>query len=93
MKRATTLRSWWSERTVVPPIPETPRPHAGKKDTRRWCKGKVGVEHQKEWKPDNKYPFKEASPRMDYRCTSCGKRFSYCTGWFNECICGVHQKK
>lgn len=27
------------------PAPETPKPSPGKKDTRRWCKGKVGVEH------------------------------------------------
>lgn len=30
------------------PVPEEVRPQRGRKDTRKWCKGKVGVEHQPE---------------------------------------------
>ena len=40
-------------------LPEVPR-HRSRKDTRRWCRGKVGVEHQTEvrldrpaWKRDD----------------------------------------
>lgn len=37
-------------RTVV--LPEEPRPGKSKvKDTKRWCKGKVGREHEAEWVP------------------------------------------
>lgn len=46
--------------------------HRAKKDTRRWCKGKVGVKHD--------YP--EPTPRYrvfsyqmnESRCTQCGKK-------------------
>ncbi len=63
--------------------------HKSKKDTKRWCKGKPGVEHDYRWVayedlPNAPYQFKDTS-RPDYRnkaelvwefqvCAACGKQ-------------------
>lgn len=54
----------------VKPLPDEPHFHK-KKDTRRWCKGKVGVEHAFELIEHHKsrwFSFKI------YKCTNCGKK-------------------
>lgn len=57
-----------------------------KKDTKRWCRGKVGVEHIPEW-VKNPYMYV-------YACTSCGKHFDFCFEWLTEkCKCGHHSEK
>lgn len=89
MRKATTLRSWYSERTVIPPAPEQPK-SGSKKNTRKWCRGRVGVKHQLEWMLDQTKFKPLRDPWMELRCTTCHKKFSYCTGWFTACICGHH---
>ncbi len=65
------------------------RKSPGKKDTYRWCRGKVGVEHQIEvvreksgYHPTNCGPAPEWAIRLwgrrwrcwhQYRCSACGK--------------------
>jgi hypothetical protein len=39
------LRNWGEEKKQDILIPETPPKTPAKKNTKRWCKGKVGVEH------------------------------------------------
>jgi hypothetical protein len=52
-----------------------------KKDTKKWCKGKVGVEHQL-----NRVPWKGAPNIADVdECTKCGKNF----GFFMKAGCDV----
>jgi hypothetical protein len=54
--------------------PEAPR-HKGKKkkDTKKWCRGKVGVAHTFEWTDRGNY-------RFTYKvevCSTCGKHGRY----------------
>jgi hypothetical protein len=96
MQRAQTLRGWDGDRIVVPPVPETPRRPAGRKDTKRWCGGKVGREHEPVWVKSNM----EIRPRpdneawWDERCARCAKKFRACwKGWsaHRVCKCGHHE--
>lgn len=70
-----------------------PAQHRGNsKNTRLWCKGKVGCEHQKAWKPG----IGHFSDWFTLTCEICGKKFDYCyrlfSGWRKgwECKCGNH---
>lgn len=49
MRKALTLKNYGDARTVVAPPPDQPK-HASKKNTKRWCRGKVGQEHDVEVK-------------------------------------------
>lgn len=72
---------------LVYPEPAAPRPTASRKDTKRWCRGKVGVHHRLAWVQDRRYEF---TPR----CTACGKIFGYCRPWATEpCKCGHHRAR
>lgn len=99
MKRAQTLRGWSGERNRVEDPPAEPKRPAGKKDTKRWCRGKVGREHIFEWVRDERRDFKRmfhGTPTPDHeawwqlRCSACLKQKEYCTGMFNKCACGRH---
>ncbi len=68
------------------PWPERPR-KANKKDTRRWCRGKLGLEHRYHWQP------KSGSHWFEEVCSGCGKQRRWCGGWFRTCICGSHELK
>lgn len=48
MRRSTIKHPHSHAVTAIPSVPETPHP-SSKKDTKRWCKGVVGREHQGEW--------------------------------------------
>jgi hypothetical protein len=64
-------------------VDDTPRPVAGRKDCKRWCRGKVGVEH----KPVcHKRPESYLSEWRELRCEVCGRRLDYWTGpkWSNK---------
>lgn len=64
------------------------RARGNRKDTRRWCRGKVGVEHAYRW----------TVTRLGLnveRCITCGRMGRYCFGWrIGKCICGApeHEK-
>ena len=62
--------------------------HRAKKDTKRWCRGKVGREHEGEWKGydevNNTTP-SNASRHRNLRylvCKRCQRHIDYCCSWF-----------
>jgi hypothetical protein len=78
--------SWWSagEKPGDTVIPDNVRPQRGKKNTKRWCKGKPGVEHTVETVVHHASiharPCHESKWMTDFwfchhaiRCTTCGK--------------------
>lgn len=84
------------------PVPDEPRKTHAKKDTKRWCKGKVGREHNLEWID---WPNECYTNWMKVRnierckvraCTVCNKQFEICFNsvWSGkqDCICGLHTK-
>jgi hypothetical protein len=93
MKRATTLRGWDGERNPVPDVPAEPK-RQSKKNTKRWCRGKVGREHRMEWIHDKKHDWGQARPPESgwwtYRCAECLKHFDYCWPIAQKCKCGQH---
>ena len=63
----------------------------GKKDTKRWCKGKVGREHVKEWQVRHEFYLHDLQYLL---CINCGKVFDYrypCTEC-GEFKCGGHRE-
>ena len=58
--------------------PERPRPRAAKKDTKHWCKGKVGREHRGEWRWAKPYRFLRS---WEKACAECDKRLRWTTDW------------
>jgi len=101
MKRATLMRGWDGERTPVPELPEEPR-HATRKDTKRWCRGRVGVEHQYAWQRSRKHDYGRVPPPEPgwyiEACSLCGRQRNWCwSGWngtrSRKCICGQHTKE
>ncbi len=58
------------------PVPEKVHKYPGKKDKKKWCKGKVGVEHEYEWKY---IPWGWSGKELcewdfKYECKKCGRR-------------------
>jgi hypothetical protein len=74
--------------------------HANKKDTKKWCRGKAGVEHVKHWQPMFPYSISKILDTYKEVCSTCGKQFRYCSHWYYntwhrremECICGEVEK-
>lgn len=54
--------------------------HRSKKNTKRWCKGKVGKEHQPVWvgRQDR------LSIWLKYTCQECGKILDHWWSWGRE---------
>lgn len=73
-------------RKRVYPEPSLPRPTPGRKDTKRWCRGKAGVEHVKAWVPDQRLGLRW----WNFQCTSCGRLFGWCAAFGGTCRCGHH---
>lgn len=48
-RKALTLKNGGDARTPLGDPPTTPK-HVSKKNTKKWCRGKVGQEHQTVWK-------------------------------------------
>ena len=59
---------------------ETPK-HRSKKNTNRWCKGKVGREHIPVWIKNNKYEFVKDAEWLDYACQECKKVIDSWYSW------------
>lgn len=84
------------------PIPEDPRKAPSKKDTKHWCKGKIGREHKLAWIDHPGFMLTEwqrdhnIEPLKLKRCSTCGKHFDVCwnSTWRNNsnCICGLHRR-
>ena len=66
----------------LPKFPERDRRWPGKKNTRRWCKGVVGREHQPQW-VRHEYEFSTGGTRKiiwlwnEKVCQVCSKRLEY----------------
>lgn len=93
-----TLRGWDGERNVVVDAPEVPRRPSAKKDTKRWCLGKVGRQHVLAWERNAR--FNHIPGRPDHEawwsetCVNCRKEFRYCYRAFGRtkpCACGRHK--
>lgn len=63
--------------------------HRAKKDCKRWCRGKVGREHEGEWKSLNEVRgfwsgrnSKLANTSQVFVCKRCGRHLDYCWSWF-----------
>ena len=73
--------------------PEEPKKASNKKNTRKWCKGKVNVKHIPEWIEN---PKSVGNSFSVYQCQVCGKVLDYCFMWswapLKECKCGLHKK-
>ena len=52
---------------------ELPAPHHSKKNTKRWCRGKVGVAHDFAWHLD----YKGRKGWHEETCKNCGKSRDY----------------
>jgi hypothetical protein len=66
-----------------------PSRRRSKKNTRRWCRGKVGVLHRTEWLPTHL-----GSDSYELICSVCGKKIDWCfhASWWrrrNPCRCGT----
>lgn len=48
-------------------MPEEPKRAHAVKNTKRWCRGKVGAEHVEQWRPGDGY----SRPKLG--CSRCGK--------------------
>ena len=59
------------------PVPEEVRKYPGKKDKKKWCKGKVGIEHDYEWHYIPKWVgYRNELWSWDFKheCKKCGRR-------------------
>lgn len=59
---------------ICEPAPHRPPSKRRKKDTKRWCRGKVGKEH--DWQPFDKWPGisrRWMGSLLMHRCQVCGK--------------------
>ena len=74
-------------KALVYPEPSEPKRAPAKKNTKRWCRGKVGVEHKPAWHPEP-YAFLEF---MVFACTVCGRHLAWCAGHHPACKCGRHR--
>jgi hypothetical protein len=86
-----TLQIHTSYRTArVYPEPSSPRRAPGRKDTRHWCRGKVGVSHQPAQRQGAKYYFAQRESWI-FAWVTCGKQFDWCMGSpVRPCTCGHH---
>lgn len=92
--RATTRRTWEGGRKRIPDAPAEPK-RSARKDTKRWCRGKVGVEHVYVWTDDARFDYfderdnRGGLPRV-LSCTACGRQKDWCWG-ATDCRCGAHK--
>ena len=68
----------WNYRPPQPPSAEeeVPKHQSRKKDTKRWCKGKVGHPHEPKWEGD--------SFSSTLICQRCRKHLDFYFGWLGE---------
>jgi hypothetical protein len=103
MRRAQELRGWDCRRVPVGAPPEQPK-HKSKKDTKRWCAGHIGREHDYQWVVDERFDYawiisgtRTPADKQWYvlKCSQCGKQKDSCyaLGHFNRvCKCGNHKE-
>ena len=76
---------------------DKPAKRRTKKNTRKWCKGKPGVEHQWAWSVDprfTRYPWSVHDSRHYINtCTVCGKHSINIYGFYIICIVSERDRK
>lgn len=72
-RKAITLKSYSSERTPLGDPPAEPK-HISKKNTKRWCKGKAGQEHDIQRVPWDEYHWPPNNPQAVERLKEWRKR-------------------
>lgn len=74
------------------PVPEEVRKYPSKKDKRRWCKGKVGVEHDYEWQYNPRGWSNKELWSWDFRftCRKCERREA--NSVFNDLVISIKNK-
>lgn len=93
--------SWRQRRQILRarPQPEEPKP-SNHKDTKKWCKGVKGREHNYIWTPDFRHCWNGKADWYKHECTKCTKQddYCYCFDWesfYNLgklCKCGFHKR-
>lgn len=66
------------------------RPSPGKKDTKRWCLGKVGREHVKKSVKLERRIGQFISVEYNLKCATCGKIFDF---WWPSTVPGMSSSK
>jgi hypothetical protein len=94
--------SWRQRRQILRarPQPEEPK-RSNHKNTKKWCKGVKGREHNYIWTPDLRHSYGDKALWSKHECTKCQKQDNYCFFWDAEnsfkldrpCKCGFHKKK
>lgn len=75
----------WQERPDKYCAAETPK-HRAKKNTRKWCKGKVGKEHAPRWGRSQQLGWirNPEDWTLVYACQNCGKHLDFYVPWWRE---------
>src|ERR1035437_347157 len=94
--------SWWRRGQILrdrPQPEETKR--SNHKDTKKWCKGVKGREHNYVWVLDPRRCWNGSNDWYKHECTQCTKQDNYC--WISDweirydlqsrCKCGFHKEK
>lgn len=61
--------------------------HRSRKDTRKWCRGRVGVEHQPRWIFDERRHLHSKTAVLE--CGKCRKQLDTCWRGGKNCRCGL----
>lgn len=64
-------------------VPEQPKHKPKRKDTKKWCRGRVGKEHKLEWKTYEEVKHSSWCAKGDSNwfilmCTVCNKQIEHC---------------
>ena len=71
----------------VSPEKEVPKHRGGKKNTRKWCLGKVGRSHDPMWvisHRDHSTLYKNIYKALEFTCQNCGKVLDTWWAWEME---------
>lgn len=63
------------------------KPKGKKKDTKTWCRGKVGKKHKLGWRVCKRFShhvWREKTPVMEMACETCDKQFDIDFGWWGR---------
>ena len=70
--------------------------HRSSKDTKRWCHGKIGVEHDKQWRPEQRTRAWDVLPwREELACVNCNKVFEsrYPSHTFGQALRAIREHR
>ena len=94
--------SWWRRGQILRDRPQPDEPkRSNHKDTKKWCKGVKGREHNYVWALDLRRCWNGSNDWYKHECTKCQKQDDYCVIWnwqidnnlVEKCKCGFHKNK